>query len=199
MIKRLRFLVTVHGSVLSVEFFVIIIKQQFFVDVKYILLLGSERVASGINRALISLVAQCLCKHNLVIGQIAVLDVRCKHDANTFLRGSDMRQCRASHQLLIGFQGIVHLQRIIHMVNIEHHQTVQVTVSQTTMAEHRTLSRLSCVKLIAAENKRCQVVLQLLSKGQQPLFIALFKELLASRQLFKSTLLSQELTIVLIL
>ena len=110
-----------------------------------------------------------------------------------------MRQCRASHQFLIGFQGLEYFQRIFHMVNIQHHQTVQMTVCQPTMTKRIAIGRRRCVKLIATENERHKVVLQLLSKSQQTLFVALLKELLTRTEFLQTTLLSQKLSIVLIL
>ena len=135
-----------------------------------------------------------------------------------------MSQCRASHQLLIGFQGLEHLQRIVHMVNVEHHQTVQMAVCQPTMTKGIAIDRRRCVKLIAAKDKRRQVILQLLCKGLQPLLVALLKEFLTrtefdlrsslltlgrvgasstllslNRSLLQSSLLSQKLPILLIL
>ena len=91
-----------------------------------------------------------------------------------------MHQCRTLHQLIVGLPHLKDFERIIHMVNVEHHQSVQVTVCQSTMTEHPALGRSRFVKLIAREYERSQVVLELLSKGQQPLFVTLLKEFLAS-------------------
>ena len=85
------------------------------------------------------------------------------------------------------------------MVDIEHKQPIEVTVSEPSVTEHPAFCSLRCVKLIATENECHKVVLQLLSKSQQTLFVALLKELLTRTELFKSTLLGQKLTIVLIL
>ena len=129
MIERLSFLLSILGSKLLVKFFIIIIKQQFFVNVKYILLFGSERVSGSIDATLISFVAQCLSKYNLVVSQIAVLDVRSKHKADALLGRSDMHQCRALHQPLVLLPHLIDFERIVHMVNVEHHQTIQMAIS----------------------------------------------------------------------
>ena len=68
------------------------------------------------------------------------------------------------------------------MVDVEHHQSVQMTICQTTMTERSTFSRLSGIELIAAENECRQTILQLLGKGQQSLFVTLCKELLAGTE-----------------
>ena len=42
MMQRLRFLVTIHGCVLFVKFFIIIGKKSFFVNKQYFILFWSE-------------------------------------------------------------------------------------------------------------------------------------------------------------
>ena len=75
-------LLTVFSRESLIKFFVIIIKQFFFINIKYILLFRSKRVARRIDATVISMIAQSLCKDDLIIGQITVVDVGGKDDAD---------------------------------------------------------------------------------------------------------------------
>ena len=92
-----------------------------------------------------------------------------------------MHKARPVHQLLIRLQFLEHLQGILHMVDVQHHQTIQVAVLQASVPEHHLLVLLggSRVKLPATEDEGSQVLLQFLSEGQQLLPAALRHELLS--------------------
>ena len=171
----LRLLIPVHRGIFLVKFF-IVIREYVVVDIKNILLLRSERVTGGINAALVCLVAQFLGKDYLVVCQVAVVDVSLKDNAYAFLRRGDMHQHRPVHQLLVILHFLVDSLWLFHMVNVEHHQSVQVTVSQTSVTEQLTLCRLGLVELTTREDEGRQVVLQLLGKSQQLLLVALGEE-----------------------
>ena len=61
------------------------------------------------------------------------------------------------------------------MVDIQHEESVQVTVSQSAMTEFSTLGRFRLVKLIACKNEGRQILLHLLRKGQQFLGVRLLR------------------------
>ena len=76
-----------------------------------------------------------------------------------------MNQSNTLHHLCIVTQLIPNLHRILHMINVEHHETIQMTFRQATMAEGSSLARCSLIKLIAAINKSRRIILDLLSIG----------------------------------
>ena len=101
-----------------------------------------------------------------------------------------MNQSHALHQLCIVTQLIPDLHRILHMINVEHHETIQMTFRQATVPKrspfdlrsslltlgrayasmtllslNRSLTRCSLIKLIAAIDKSRRIILNLLSIG----------------------------------
>ena len=182
-----------------VEIFIIIIKQYFFINIKYILFLGSKRVTCRIDAARICLIAKLFREHDDIISQITILDVCGEDDADALLRARDMHEGRAIHQLLMGLQILEDLLRVLHVVDVEHHQSVQMTVSQSAMTEHTALARRRRIKLTAGEDESHLIILQFLGKCQQLLGIRLFGPCLFGSLLLRFLLFQQELLIVLIL
>ena len=74
-----------------------------------------------------------------------------------------------------------------------------MTVCQTPMSEHPAFSRLCLVELPAGEDKRRQIIFDLLCKGQQLLCIAFLLPCLPCNLPLQSLLLNQELLILAVL
>ena len=100
------------------------------------------------------------------------------------------------HKVFILLPCLERLKRLFHMINVEHHEAIQMAVSQTTMAKRIAFGCFCCVKLIAAEYECHKIVLQFLGKGQQTFLIALVEKILPGRSLLQGTLLCKELSIV---
>ena len=79
----------------------------------------------------------------------------------------DMHKSDALHQFLIIPHLIPHLKRVLNVVDIQHKETIQMTISQPAMSEHPTLGSLSFIKLTTCKDKCRQIILDLLSKSQQ--------------------------------
>ena len=100
------------------------------------------------------------------------------------------------HQLLVLPQPIPHLHRILDVVNIQHKESVQMTVSQSSVSEHPALGSLRLVKLPATEDERRQILLHLLRKGQQFLCIRFLRPGLLRSLLLQILLFQQKLLIL---
>ena len=90
----------------------------------------------------------------------------------------DMYQYHTRHQRFTFLQLLPHLHGIIHMVDVEHHQTVQVAAFQQTPCALLSLAVLGLhrrlIKLIAAELERRERLFQIVSPSQQFLIKRLF-------------------------
>ena len=85
------------------------------------------------------------------------------------------------------------------MIDIEHHQAIQMTVCESAMSEGLAFLRLGLVELIAAINECHGIVLDFLRKGQQFFCVRLFSPCLLCSFPFQVLLLQQELLIVCII
>ena len=107
-----------------------------------------------------------------------------------------MHQSNTLHHLCIVTQLIPNLHRILHMINVEHHETIQMTFRQATMPKRSPFTCSCFIKLIAAIDKCRRIILNLLSIGQQFLPIAFCSPSLYSSLFLQILLFQQKLLIV---
>ena len=81
------------------------------------------------------------------------------------------------------------------MIDVEHHETIQMTVLQTTMTEGLPLGGISGVKFIAAEDECWQILLEILCVCFQLFGIRLLRPGLTGSCLLQVPLLQIELLI----
>lgn len=175
MILRLGPPCPVSGRILLVERLIIIIEQPVFINKQNLFLLRTEGISCGILATAVRLAVQCECELDLIVCQVALRDVCRKDDADAMSAAGDMHQHHTGHQFLVLLQPIPDLHGVVHVIDIQHYESVQMTAHQ--------LSRTSApfgVKLITAEDERCQLMLQILGKSQKLLTVAFLGKLLPS-------------------
>ena len=151
MIYRLSLSLPILRGINLIKFFIVIFKQSFFINKQNLILFRTERSPCGIYATIIRLISQRLRKHYLIIRQITHAAICNEYDPYSMTAAGDMHKHHSPHQILHLLQLIPYLHGIFHMVNVKHHETIQMAGLQQASAIP--------VKLIAAEDKRCQLLL----------------------------------------